>query len=192
MPRKHSYPDDDTLVAWASGVRWNGLAEKCGVSRGSLRDYLRIRPELKARVLEAFQPRLTPEQVDANNRAAQRRWRENNPDVVRAINRRWGRNQDPKKRAYWNRHNRARRAGQVISAESQTYADALYHEPCSYFDDHFGPPTVDHIIPLHAGGEEHWSNYAASCQRCNQRKQGRSLLKYLLATAKEYDRCQMQ
>ena len=31
-------------------------------------------------------------------------------------------------------------------------------------------PTLDHVIPLSKGGEDHWENVVAACGRCNQKK----------------------
>lgn len=53
-------------------------------------------------------------------------------------------------------------------------------DPCSYC----GAPTehVDHIVPVKHGGENHWTNYAPACAKCNHRKHARSLLGFLLLT----------
>lgn len=54
----------------------------------------------------------------------------------------------------------------------------LLGDPCSYC----GGPTdsVDHIEPASRGGDDHWSNYTASCKPCNTSKMTSPLLAFLL------------
>lgn len=39
---------------------------------------------------------------------------------------------------------------------------------------------LDHIVPAAHAGENDWTNLTASCTRCNESKQARPLLSYLL------------
>lgn len=41
-------------------------------------------------------------------------------------------------------------------------------------------PTVDHIVPLFAGGPNEWTNLTGACSECNGRKGTMSLLSALL------------
>ncbi len=40
--------------------------------------------------------------------------------------------------------------------------------------------TTDHIHPVSYGGPNHWSNYAPTCQDCNQRKGNQSVLEFFI------------
>ncbi len=40
--------------------------------------------------------------------------------------------------------------------------------------------TANHIIPVSAGGDSHWSNLAPVCRQCNASKNSKDLLQYLL------------
>lgn len=48
------------------------------------------------------------------------------------------------------------------------YVASLLRDPCAYC----GAPSscIDHIEPQHCGGADDWTNFTASCQRCNARK----------------------
>jgi 5-methylcytosine-specific restriction endonuclease McrA len=48
---------------------------------------------------------------------------------------------------------------------------------CSYCNSTKGPMTVDHIIPKNMGGSDSWENMACACERCNNKKGGRTLAK---------------
>lgn len=58
----------------------------------------------------------------------------------------------------------------------------LLNDPCAYCG---GPSdTVDHIVPVAAGGPHDLENYTAACRSCNSAKKDKPLLTYLLeATA---------
>jgi 5-methylcytosine-specific restriction endonuclease McrA len=80
---------------------------------------------------------------------------------------------------------RLRQRGQVryaaITAADEatlTYAAGLRGEPCVYC----GQPadTIDHIVPLSAGGRHHWNNLAPACHVCNRAKLDHPLWLFLL------------
>jgi 5-methylcytosine-specific restriction endonuclease McrA len=58
------------------------------------------------------------------------------------------------------------------------YVPVLRCDPCSYC----GQPaeSVDHIVPVIAGGSSDWDNLTAACRQCNSSKRERSLLAFLL------------
>ena len=57
------------------------------------------------------------------------------------------------------------------------YIALLLNDPCSYCGGRAG--TVDHIVPLHAGGTNEWHNLTAACKACNSSKSNRDLLGHL-------------
>lgn len=71
------------------------------------------------------------------------------------------------------------RRGLTNTPEIEAVAAELFGDPCSYCR---AQPAngIDHIVPLHAGGEHEPGNLTASCKDCNSRKWTRSLLEYLL------------
>lgn len=189
--KKTAYPDDETLVQWArAGGSQSKLAARLGVRRESLRDYLNRRQVLKSRVEEATYRRLlTPAEIDANMRLARSRWREANPDRVREINRRWGKNQDAAKRHRWNTYNRRRRSELLVDppdALTVEFVDLVKQDPCGYCAGLGG--EADHVVVVAAGGLDHWSNYAGACRSCNASKSDDGLLQFMLRKALEEDR----
>lgn len=48
---------------------------------------------------------------------------------------------------------------------------------CCYCNSTRGPMTVDHIIPKNMGGSDSWENMVCACERCNNKKGGRTLAK---------------
>lgn len=183
-----AYPDAATLVEWAQDQSWDKLGGRIGVSRGSLRDYLARRPELREEVQAALRKRLTDEQRAANRRAGDAAWQSANVERVRATRRKWARNQAPEKRQRWNEYNRRRRAGLKATRDSDTtaYVALVRRDPCAYCNGAGG--TVDHIVPLALAGDDHWMNYAGACLSCNASKHDRPLLIFMLARACEADR----
>lgn len=186
-PRSTNYPDGATLVEWMRELgSYAKVSERCGVARGSLRDYLKRRPDLKAQMDEHMPSKLTPEQRLANNRRAQReyqrRMQRENPERKREINRAWGKKQSPEQRAKWNNYNRERRAHTERVRKHNVPAHLLI-DPCSYCGDPGG--TVDHIVPVHHGGTSEPHNLTAACHSCNASKKARPLLMFLLDTREE-------
>lgn len=87
----------------------------------------------------------------------------------------------------WKRENRgavseqkkARRAalrGSKI-ASLDGFAAVLRSDPCSYCSARSS--TIDHIVPLYAGGEHSNENLTGACLVCNSRKGTKSLLQFL-------------
>lgn len=75
-------------------------------------------------------------------------------------------------------HRNKQRDRHVAGTRGIGYVKILRGDPCSYC----GAPSehVDHIVPVTAGGRSHWSNLTAACAACNQSKQARDLLTFLL------------
>lgn len=153
------WPEADDLVAL---MQEHGsiaaVAKACGKSRGSLRDYLKIRPELKARMEE-----VRPEPIGMKE--SRRRWHAKNPEYRRAVRRRWMRGK------------RLRGAGLHL-----LYDQVIRRDPCSYCDGR--SDTADHIVAQSRDGEDTWENYTGACRRCNDQK-GNTPLLVFLATRKE-------
>lgn len=63
-------------------------------------------------------------------------------------------------------------------------AELLHADACSYCFTFFGPDntvTIDHIVPLVAGGSAHPVNLAACCKSCNSSKGSKPLSEWLAA-----------
>ena len=187
--KKAIYPTDDELVAMALPViHTTELSKVIGIRRESFRDYLNRRPHLKARVMEALA--FNRDQIIRDRQTlAKSNWRLKNPDKVRAINRKWAKNQDPAKRAKWNSYNRERRKNQEVlpmDDESVEFASIVRNDPCSYCHS-YENPTLEHVIPIELGGDSHWTNLAGACHSCNSSKNDTPLLQYLLREAVKSD-----
>lgn len=184
--KKANYPSDDELVAMASKFyRLTDLATELGITKESLRCYLKIRPHLKSSV----QVVLDSNKVRIGVATSRKNWRAKNPEKVRAINRRWAKNQDPAKRAKWNSYNRERRKNKEampMDVESVEFASIVRNDPCSYCHS-YESPTLEHVIPIELGGDSHWTNLAGACHSCNSSKNDTPLLQYLLREAVKSD-----
>jgi 5-methylcytosine-specific restriction endonuclease McrA len=76
----------------------------------------------------------------------------------------------------------ARRRGYEFADEGTLdFMELLLNDLCSYCGGPGG--TLDHIVPVSAGGANHSSNLTASCRRCNDSKFIRSLLQWLVMRA---------
>jgi 5-methylcytosine-specific restriction endonuclease McrA len=180
----HGYPSNTELVALMTRLgNFNDVSREIGVRRESLRDYLNVRPALKAEMYARQTPRLTPDQAIENDRRAKReharRYRAENPDEARRYRREHMNSYGPEYRHKWNHYNRMRRLAVAPPDElSNDYALILRGDPCSYC----GRPTehVDHIKPIASGGTGSWDNLTAACASCNGSKGPRELLDFML------------
>lgn len=103
-----------------------------------------------------------------------RQYRAANRDGVLATERRYrARNRD---RETARRHSRRALPMDDVARE---YVRILRDDPCSYCSGPGG--TIDHIMPVTAGGTNCWTNLTGACLSCNSRKRTRPLLDYLLA-----------
>ena len=188
-PTPVEYPTSEDLVGKAKKVRYfSELAREFDIKREALKYYLESRPELKEAIQKEFDKNAPdPEEVQ---KTARKRWRENHPDRVREINRRWARNQAPENRARWNHYNRERRMkdGALLqSPEDLSYSSILLLDPCSYCQSTL-EITIDHIVPIVLGGDSKWDNLTASCKSCNSSKNSSPLLLFLLRRCQESDK----
>lgn len=102
-----------------------------------------------------------------------RQWRNTNRAKYRAAMRR-AHLMNPGRGALYG----ARRRSAPFDADSREYSNVLMADPCSY---HAGPGgTVDHIVPIKAGGDSSWDNLTAACRACNAAKGKKSLLIFML------------
>lgn len=117
---------------------------------------------------------------EANREAIRRdhrKWREANPELVIERTMAWAA-ENPERRRAANRRRRARlRSLDGGGSLEVQYAGVVTRDPCSYC----GAPssTVDHIVPLHGGGDDLWTNYTGACLSCNSGKGTKSLLEHL-------------
>lgn len=107
-------------------------------------------------------------------------WLAVNPEKRRAYAQRY-RQSHPEIFALINRRRYLRRKG-GFTKTSQDYERILVQDPCSYCGQ--ATTTIDHITPVVALGDSHWSNLTAACRSCNSRKSSRSLLDFLLLRAR--------
>jgi 5-methylcytosine-specific restriction endonuclease McrA len=156
------------------------VARRLGVSRGSLRDYLRIRPETEAAMRATLPPPLTERERKDNlrrqGREHARRYRAAHPDEARA------------KRAAWYRETpkgrrsgllaRERRRGVPLDAEAQEYLTILEGDPCTWCGGR-DPITPDHLTPVSKGGDSRWQNLTGACLSCNASRGPKSVLAFL-------------
>lgn len=150
------WPSDDELVELIRQHRTiKGAAEACGKARESLRDYLRLRPELAARVTR-YLPRRAARTPQLRRRARVIR--------VRRAKRRSARRSDP---------------------DSVFYDRLVQRDPCYVLDCLLPAEVTDHVHPYKLGGIDHWSNYGGMCRLHNGRKNGTPLLVFLLVLVQE-------
>lgn len=101
------------------------------------------------------------------------RWRDANRDRAREINREWYARNARAERSRARAANLVRR-GVLTTADDRDYATVLLGDPCSYCGG--AADSIDHIVPIAAGPDGHWSNLTGACRRCNSKKGSQSLL----------------
>jgi 5-methylcytosine-specific restriction endonuclease McrA len=146
------WPTDDELVELIRQHRTiTGAAGACGKARESLRDYLRLRPELAARVTR-YLPKRAARTSHLRKRARAIR--------VRRAKRYTARRADP---------------------DSVFYDRLVRRDPCGFPGCKSQSEVTDHVHPYKLGGEDHWTNYSGMCRFHNGQKNGTPLLEFLLA-----------
>jgi HNH endonuclease len=68
--------------------------------------------------------------------------------------------------------------GTYYGGDSREFCrNVLALDPCAYC----GEPVecIEHVDPVAKGGENDWTNFTASCRRCNQSKSASTLLQFL-------------
>lgn len=71
-----------------------------------------------------------------------------------------------------------RRSVTPFTPEDRDYVRIVVNDPCVYCGGAGG--TLEHIIPITAGGNNEWLNLAGACQSCNSSKNNKSLLDFML------------
>lgn len=181
-----SYPSDQALILlMQEHGTYGGVAAAVGVARESLRDFLKVRPTLKA-TMDVYSVRHRTEQDRQQartrklegNRQRMRRLRREDPEGMRAQRREEMRRLPAETRRRWNQYNKANRA-QVAKPTDETWAylELIVNDPCVYC----GAPSEenDHIEPVTLGGGWEWDNFARACERCNRSKKAKRLLHFL-------------
>lgn len=187
------YPSDDELVRLMAVLGSYGkVAQAVGVRRESLRDFLKIRPVLKAR-LEAVATASGPtrrmsdeakEKARSTHRDYTREYmrqrRLEDPEGMRRVRREQMRTYGSDYHHKWNTYNRLRRQGHAQSPdeESREYVRIIHQDVCVYCNGEV--QHVDHIVSISNHGTGHWTNLAPTCQPCNQQKHTKSLLQFLI------------
>jgi 5-methylcytosine-specific restriction endonuclease McrA len=87
------------------------------------------------------------------------------------------RNAGAQRQAYHHARRQKRKAD-PLDSDDRAYAAILFRDPCSYC----GAPStsIDHIVPIAAGGGNGWPNLTGACGPCNSSKRHQPLLRFLL------------
>lgn len=158
------YPSDDEFYEAMKELRsLKHVALRFGIPERSFWSHLYSRPDLKKRLDEFNRLHVTREEIRQKRKAYRKRWLEKNVDIIRARRFKTG----------------SRVRGSEPSAEAMDYVKLIRKDVCSYCGSIGG--TIDHIVPLSAGGDSDWDNLAAACRSCNSRKNTKPLLEFLLA-----------
>lgn len=192
--KKWQAPSDEVLIAlMQEHESFTQVCSVLGIARLTLRKYLETNPALNEKMRACLPIPLSEEQKTANAKSSRRKWRAANPEKVRRNKRAWAGSRDPDVVRGWNRKSADRRRDQLaavpLSAEeallSQEYEKVLLAGPCAYCGD--PATTVDHIVPVNAGGSDSWDNKCGACRSCNSSKRDKSLLDFLLWTRERID-----
>ena len=110
-----------------------------------------------------------------------RKWCETNPERRYEANRRWDRTSRGRASKVANRHNRrVQLSGAEVTAGMVLELKAEYGGRCPYCNQTIKRGHIDHIIPACKGGTNERSNLVWVCSTCNQQKNGKSLLQFML------------
>jgi 5-methylcytosine-specific restriction endonuclease McrA len=156
----------------------------------------------KARRKKGQQPRKPAQPVQeqkARNRENIAKWVKENPDRMRELNRNWARKdrqenpekyaeresrrvRDPEQRR---QHNLLAKHRRRLKLENQPDIDIvawkktleLFDYKCLYC--RADATSLDHVVPVDRGGNNHPSNCVPACKRCNSSKGKRDLLQWI-------------
>lgn len=115
----------------------------------------------------------------AQHRANSQRWALENPERAAAGKRRAKDKLKAERPAEYAIRHRFEVRGLSARTELVEFALVVAADPCAYCGG--AADTLDHIVPVCAGGEHDWTNLTAACHSCNSRKQRRELLPALLS-----------
>ncbi len=158
------------------GMRW---CSACGEIQPAANFYRsRSKPDGRASRCKACSRLKNRAYYEANREeriAYQTARRDADPEKARAYEREVYRGRREKHQA----SNRARERN-MAPPDSATvaYEGILRSDPCCYCGT-AGRQQVDHMVPVAAGGANHWTNLTAACQTCNRAKSTDSLLAFL-------------
>lgn len=104
----------------------------------------------------------------------QRRWQELNPEKKREYSRRWYKRNTEQACECARRNNSARRAAHrralvPLTSDQKRHRYALFENRCAYCGS-VDRLTVDHVVPLSAGGLDEITNIVPACFGCNRSK----------------------
>lgn len=122
------------------------------------REYRRLHPRPKS-----TRKKLSSEDQRLHRTIYARKWRKQNREAYRAINRRVS-------RRHWHR----KRAAVGTYTEAEWQALCAQHHYCCVCCGQRLPLTVDHIVPLSKGGTNFIDNIQPLCRSCNSRKHART------------------
>lgn len=106
--------------------------------------------------------------------AAAMAWRAKNPEASDALSLRYRQSKGGRLAAA---RKAALRRGVVTDEWTDDYITMLLDDPCSYCGGVGG--TIDHIVPIKAGGTSEWDNLTAACRSCNASKRDITLIGFL-------------
>lgn len=106
-------------------------------------------------------------------------WKKRNRKSAAEGEARWRREHIEHHRAYMRQQQRWRRLGKDSAALE--YATVLLNDPCSYCGERAG--TIDHIVPIIAGGSNKAENLTAACHGCNTQKNAKPALIFMAKRA---------
>jgi 5-methylcytosine-specific restriction endonuclease McrA len=149
----------DGLAKWCSAC--------CRIAARAWRDRNADRARENARLYGAAHP-------EARARRA-KRWREENPDRFKERRDAWRQENPDQARVLRTLDNHRRRGARA----ERDAVEILRADPCVYCGNAGG--TIEHIIPVIAGGSGEWENLAGACRSCNSGKGDTPLLLFLLS-----------
>lgn len=114
------------------------------------------------------------------DRAAARAWYADNREFRKAQVSEWQR-AHPDEVRMTSQIKRGRRRGAPLTDAGRDYVRILSADPCAYCG--ATSTSIDHIVPIVAGGDSDWLNLTASCATCNPSKGPLPLLQFLLRRA---------
>jgi 5-methylcytosine-specific restriction endonuclease McrA len=149
----------------------------CGVDKLREEYYVRKNGHIMLRCkpcTKVYNRKLYIERRD-KNLAYAAKYRKENPDTTKEIQRKW-RSENGKRRKELEHRRRTRKQENgvyVISPKDMR----LLERPCAYCGSN-GSITMDHIVPISRGGTHGIGNLVPCCNRCNTIKNARTIMEW--------------